>query len=235
MAFRALSRQEADDDAWEIYLYFSWRLQTSETFLENLCPFTDVGFIEVLFTLQTAICSQPSLFVEGSVSVRARFYSALSIVKYRSTSFLVLPGVTMFVPFHLPICLPTYLLLLLPLALQPTVGFGQSNNVLPFFPICHNYLHLLTPSTRRSLSTSSFHLFLGLKWRSFWASYPPPFSLGDLTSLFFALLSILTYFLLYSSLLVLDSSYVSIPHFHIPTYTPICFSTYPTIYSSVKP
>ena len=27
--------------------------------------------------------------------------------------------------------------LLLPLALQPTVGFGLSNNVLPFFPICH--------------------------------------------------------------------------------------------------
>ena len=29
------------------------------------------------------------------------------------------------------------LLLLLPLALQPTLGFGLSNNVLPFFPICH--------------------------------------------------------------------------------------------------
>ena len=27
--------------------------------------------------------------------------------------------------------------LLLPLALQPTVSFGLSNNVLPFFPICH--------------------------------------------------------------------------------------------------
>ena len=32
-----------------------------------------------------------------------------------------------------------------------------------------------------------------LEWRSFWASYPPPFSLGDLTSLSFALLSILLY------------------------------------------
>ena len=30
-----------------------------------------------------------------------------------------------------------YNLLLLPLAIQPTVGFGLSNNVLPFFPICH--------------------------------------------------------------------------------------------------
>ena len=48
-----------------------------------------------------------------------------------------------------------------------------------------------------------------LEWRSFWASYPPPCSLGDLTSLSFVLLSILLYFLLCSSLLVLDSSDVS--------------------------
>ena len=45
-----------------------------------------------------------------------------------------------------------------------------------------------------------------LQWRSFRAPYPPPFSLGDLTSLFCALLSILLYFLLCLSLLVLDSS-----------------------------
>ena len=54
-----------------------------------------------------------------------------------------------------------------------------------------------------------------LQWRSFWASYPPPFSLGDLISLSFALLSILLYFLLHSSPLVLDSSDFSIPRFHI--------------------
>ena len=53
--------------------------------------------------------------------------------------------------------------LLLPLALQPSVGFGLSKNVLPFFFLpATNYLHLLTPNTWRSLSTSSFHLFLGL-------------------------------------------------------------------------
>ena len=51
--------------------------------------------------------------------------------------------------------------LLLPLALQPTVGFGLSNNVLPFFSAT-NCLPLLTLNTWRSLSTSSFHLFLGL-------------------------------------------------------------------------
>ena len=54
-----------------------------------------------------------------------------------------------------------------------------------------------------------FPFFLSLpvlEWRSFWAFYPPLFSPGYLTSLFFALLSILLYFLLCSSLLVLDSS-----------------------------
>ena len=54
-----------------------------------------------------------------------------------------------------------------------------------------------------------------LAWRSFWAYYPPPFSLHGLTSLSFALLSILLYFLFCSSLLVLDSSNFSIPRFHI--------------------
>ena len=55
---------------------------------------------------------------------------------------------------------------------------------------------------------------LVLAWRPFWASYPPPFSPGNPTNLYFAPLSILLYFILYSSLLVLDSSYFSIPHFH---------------------
>jgi len=54
-----------------------------------------------------------------------------------------------------------------------------------------------------------------LEWRSFWASYPPPFSPGDPANLSFAPLSILLYFLLYSTLLVLDFSYFSIPHLHI--------------------
>ena len=34
---------------------------------------------------------------------------------------------------------PNILLLLLPLELQPTVGFGLLNNVLPFFSICHQH------------------------------------------------------------------------------------------------
>ena len=51
-----------------------------------------------------------------------------------------------------------------------------------------------------------FSSLLVLKWRSFWASYPPPFFLVDLTSLSFALLSILLYFLLRLSLLVLKKT-----------------------------
>jgi len=63
-----------------------------------------------------------------------------------------------------------------------------------------------------------FPFFLSLpvlEWRSFWISYSPTFSLGDLTILSFALLSILLHFLLCSSLLVLHSSNFSIPRFHI--------------------
>jgi hypothetical protein len=41
-----------------------------------------------------------------------------------------------------------------------------------------------------------------LEWRSFWASYLPPFSPGDPANLSFAPLSILLYFLVYSTLLV---------------------------------
>jgi hypothetical protein len=41
-------------------------------------------------------------------------------------------------------------ILLLPLALQPAVGFGLLNNILPFFPVT-NSLHLLHPSFIRLL------------------------------------------------------------------------------------
>ena len=45
------------------------------------------------------------------------------------------------------------LLLLLPLALQPTVGFDLSNNVPPFFPICHQ----LSPSSHFQHLKISFY------------------------------------------------------------------------------
>ena len=48
------------------------------------------------------------------------------------------------------------LYILLPLALQPTVGFSLSNNVLPFFPICHQ----LSPSSHsQHLKISFYFLF----------------------------------------------------------------------------
>ena len=45
-----------------------------------------------------------------------------------------------------------------------------------------------------------------LEWRSFWASYPSPFSPGDPANLSFAPLSILLYFLLYSKIPTYHSS-----------------------------
>ena len=56
-------------------------------------------------------------------------------------------------------------ILLLPLALQPTVGFGLSNNVLPFFFIYHQ----LSPSSHsQHLKISFYFLF-----PSFPGSSPP--------------------------------------------------------------
>ena len=117
------------------------------------------------------------------------------------------------------------LLFLLPSALQPTVGFGLSNNVLPFFFYLPPTLSIFSLPAFEDLILLPLSIFSWvfpffsslpvLEWRSFWTSYLPPFSLGDLTSLDFTLLSILLYFLLCSSLLVLDSSVFSIAHFHI--------------------
>ena len=49
-----------------------------------------------------------------------------------------------------------YKFLLLPLALQPTAGFGLSKNALPFFPICYQ----LSPSSHsQHLKISFYFLF----------------------------------------------------------------------------
>ena len=48
------------------------------------------------------------------------------------------------------------IIIIIPLTLQPTVGFGLSNNVLPFFPICHQ----LSPSSHsQHLKNSLYFLF----------------------------------------------------------------------------
>ena len=110
------------------------------------------------------------------------------------------------------------LLLPLPLALQSTGGFGLSKNVVPFFPTLSNFslpafedLFLL-PLSIFSWVFLFFSSLPVLEWRSFWVSYPPQFSLRDLTSLSFALLSILLYFLLF----LISSSSRFVRLFHSP-------------------
>ena len=48
------------------------------------------------------------------------------------------------------------IIIIIPLTLQPTVGFGLSNNVLPFFPICHQ---LSSSSHSQHLKIYFFFLF----------------------------------------------------------------------------
>ena len=60
------------------------------------------------------------------------------------------------------------ILLLLPLVLHSVVGFGLS---LHFVLSVTSSLHLLTPNTWRSFSTSSLHLFLSLPLRLVPSSY----------------------------------------------------------------
>ena len=66
------------------------------------------------------------------------------------------PPINAFVPTGPSLLNRSYPLLLLPLALQPTVDFGLSNNVLPFVPICHQ----LSPSSHsQHLKISFYFLF----------------------------------------------------------------------------
>ena len=113
------------------------------------------------------------------------------------------------------------LLLLLPLALQPAVGFGLSNNTSPFFPIYHQ----LSPSSHSQYLKISFYFFSpsfpgssrlvpSSSWVKIFFGHPILLHSLQVTQRTYPL-SILLYFLLYSTLLVLDSSYFSIPHLHI--------------------
>ena len=71
---------------------------------------------------------------------------------------------------------PSERLLLLPLALQPTVGVGLSNNVLPFFPICHQ----LSPSPHSQYLKISFYFLFPSFPGSFPSSRPFQFLSEDL-------------------------------------------------------
>ena len=103
-----------------------------------------------------------------------------------------------------------------------TTHCGLSNNVLPFFSYLPPILSIFSLPALEDLFLLPLSIFSWvfpffsslpvLEWRSFWASYPPPFSRGDLTSLSFALLSILLYFLL----LFVSSSSRFVLVFHSP-------------------
>ena len=102
--------------------------------------------------------------------------------------------------------------LLLPLALQPTVGFGLSNNVLPFFPICHQ----LSPSSHsKHLKISLYFLFpsfLGLPLLLVPSSSWVKIFLGILSSSIFSrwpnqlILCPFIHFTIFSPLLISSSS-----------------------------
>ena len=79
---------------------------------------------------------------------------SFSFLLFYTTSVIFLAMTNKFV--YLYIIARTDIFLLLPLALQPAVGFGLSNNVLPFFPICHQ----LSPSSySQHLKISFYFLF----------------------------------------------------------------------------
>ena len=91
---------------------------------------------------------------------------------------------------------PLLLLLLFPLALQPTMGFGLSNNVLPFLPIYHQ----LSPSSHSQNLKISFYFLFPSFPKSSSSSHPFQFLnknlfkhpiLLQITNLSFTLLSIL--------------------------------------------
>jgi len=84
--------------------------------------------------------------------------------------------------------------------------------------------HFLLPLSNFSWVFAFFSSLPVLEWRSFWAYYPTPFSLGDLTSLSFALLSTLPYFLLCSSLLVLD--FMEHTAMKVPGHQRVTYPTY---------
>ena len=69
-----------------------------------------------------------------------------------------------------------YILLLLPLALQPAVGFGLSNNISPFVPIYHQ----ISPSSHSQHLKISFHFFSPSFPRSSSSSRPFQFLSEDL-------------------------------------------------------
>jgi len=109
-------------------------------------------------------------YVNRCTKINVVFVEPCFIVKFikksnKMTLLLLVPVLLVLILLLLLLILLLLLLLLLPLPLQPTVGFGLSNNTSPFFPIHHQ----LSPSTHSQLLLISFYFFspsfLGLPLR----------------------------------------------------------------------
>ena len=109
-------------------LFIQFHLEKNRTGILHYCS---QNFCSEGFHSNFGVCCQSGLpstiinFVSGYYKLLlCHFDSAVTLIPVEFTASLLL-------------------ILLLQLALQPTVGFGLSNNVLPFFPICHQ----LSPSS----------------------------------------------------------------------------------------
>jgi hypothetical protein len=104
-------------------------------------------------------------------------------------------------------CSAVQIILLLPFGATARCGLSPVEQYLSIFPYLSPTLSIFSLPALENLFLlllfilSWVFLFVSilpvLEWRSFWASYPPPFSPGEPANLSFASLSILLYFLLY--------------------------------------
>ena len=103
------------------------------------------------------------------------FRTSTAVIAALQSSLITLRSVIGTATLRMDIFGNTILLLLLPLALQPTVGFGMSNNVLPFF----SYLPQLCPSSHSHLLNISFYFLFPSFPGSFPSSRPFQFLSDD--------------------------------------------------------
>ena len=115
---------------------------------------SDTTYIKPLSIMCMSYCRYPTYCIQFYLTTVLKMVSTQT---GKETCTLIHPlthSLTHFVT-HTNTLIYTYILLL-PLALQPTVGFGLLNNVLPFFPICHQ----LSPSSHsHHLKISFYFLF----------------------------------------------------------------------------
>ena len=205
--------------------------------LQKLSWKISAPFIKVLFTSQTAICSQPALFVGDSVSIRVRFtvlYRLRSTDLPHSWCCCVCSVSLTYLSTHLPSSFSTS-------SSSSSIGTTAHCGLWPVkqCPSIFPYLPQISPSSHSQHSKISFYFL----FPSFPASWVKIF-LGILSSSILSrwpnqlILCLFIHFTIFSPLLISPSSRF-FRFFHSPFsstyYLSICFSTYPTICSSVQP